>query len=187
MGGRQLADIGAGVQRRSMDVQLMCAWLVCSVWLERAAACTLHMLHALAGDALVHTACSHCCTDSTKCRPGPPAEPLPLLCPARFQEQFADCFARQYSLVHRLETNKLRNLAKFFAHLVATDALPWAVLSVLRLTEQDTTSASRIFIKYLFQVGRLAGAACVRCGAGGSEAVGQSAAKQHLQLCWCAR
>ncbi len=55
--------------------------------------------------------------------------------------------------MHRLETNKLRNLAKFFAHLLATDALPWAVLSVLRLTEQDTTSASRIFIKYLFQVG----------------------------------
>lgn len=28
----------------------------------------------------------------------------------------------------RLETNKLRNTAKLFAHLLSTDAIPWAVL-----------------------------------------------------------
>lgn len=52
-----------------------------------------------------------------------------------------------------LETNKLRNVASLFAHLLATDALPWSVLGCMRLTEEDTTSSSRIFIKYLFQVG----------------------------------
>ncbi|KAL6502980.1 hypothetical protein OROHE_024148 [Orobanche hederae] len=67
------------------------------------------------------------------------------------QENFEKCFVEQYSMIHRLETNKLRNVAKFFAHLLGTDALPWHVLSYIRLTEEDTTSSSRIFIKILFQ------------------------------------
>jgi pre-mRNA-splicing factor CWC22 len=70
---------------------------------------------------------------------------------AAYADSFADCFVAQYRLIHRLETNKLRNVAKLFAHLLATDGLPWAVLSVIRLTEDDTTSSSRIFIKTLFQ------------------------------------
>lgn len=68
-----------------------------------------------------------------------------------YADSFADCFVAQYEMIHRLETNKLRNVAKLFAHLLATDALSWAVLSVIRLTEDDTTSSSRIFIKILFQ------------------------------------
>ncbi|KAF5747636.1 pre-mRNA-splicing factor CWC22 [Tripterygium wilfordii] len=67
------------------------------------------------------------------------------------QENFEKCFVSQYSMIHRLETNKLRNVAKFFAHLLGTDALPWHVLAYIRLTEEDTTSSSRIFIKILFQ------------------------------------
>ncbi|CAD6251386.1 unnamed protein product [Miscanthus lutarioriparius] len=68
-----------------------------------------------------------------------------------YQENFETCFVQQYSMIHRLETNKLRNVAKFFAHLLGTDALPWHVLAYIRLTEEDTTSSSRIFIKILFQ------------------------------------
>ncbi|XP_065630502.1 uncharacterized protein LOC111995749 [Quercus suber] len=68
-----------------------------------------------------------------------------------YQENFDKCFVQQYSMIHRLETNKLRNVAKFFAHLLCTDALPWHVLAYIRLTEEDTTSSSRIFIKILFQ------------------------------------
>nr|XP_007148233.1 hypothetical protein PHAVU_006G191000g [Phaseolus vulgaris]ESW20227.1 hypothetical protein PHAVU_006G191000g [Phaseolus vulgaris] len=67
------------------------------------------------------------------------------------QENFEKCFVQQYSMIHRLETNKLRNVAKFFAHLLGTYALPWHVFSYIRLTEEDTTSSSRIFIKILFQ------------------------------------
>ncbi|KAJ0980917.1 hypothetical protein J5N97_009172 [Dioscorea zingiberensis] len=67
------------------------------------------------------------------------------------QENFEKCFVQQYSMIHRLETNKLRNVAKFFAHLLGTSALPWHVLAYIRLTEDDTTSSSRIFIKILFQ------------------------------------
>nr|GME09212.1 pre-mRNA-splicing factor CWC22 homolog [Ipomoea batatas]GME09218.1 pre-mRNA-splicing factor CWC22 homolog [Ipomoea batatas] len=68
-----------------------------------------------------------------------------------YQENFEKCFVQQYSKIHRLETNKLRNVALFFAHLLATDALHWHVLAYIRLTEEDTTSSARIFIKILFQ------------------------------------
>ncbi|KAJ1523981.1 hypothetical protein ONE63_010527 [Megalurothrips usitatus] len=64
-----------------------------------------------------------------------------------FQQIFIDSFAT----VHRLDINKLRNVAKFFSHLLYTDAISWDVLSTCRLTEEDSTSSSRIFIKILFQ------------------------------------
>ncbi|OMO83302.1 MIF4G-like, type 3 [Corchorus capsularis] len=68
-----------------------------------------------------------------------------------YQEKIDECFVQQYSMIHHLETNKLHNVAKFFAYLLATDALPWHVLANIRLTEEDATSSSRIFIKTLFQ------------------------------------
>ena len=69
-----------------------------------------------------------------------------------YQALFEECFTKQYMLIHRLETNKLRNVARMFAHLLSTDAVSWAILQVIRVTEDDTTSSSRIFIKILFQV-----------------------------------
>ena len=68
-----------------------------------------------------------------------------------YQENFEDCFKTQYSMIHRLETNKLRNVAKLFGHLLHTDAMPWNVLRYIHLNEGETTSSSRIFIKILFQ------------------------------------
>ncbi|XP_078484071.1 pre-mRNA-splicing factor CWC22 homolog isoform X2 [Ciona intestinalis] len=68
-----------------------------------------------------------------------------------FMEQFETLFKEQYDTIHRLETNKLRNVAKFFAHLLHSDSLPWSVLSHIVITEDTTTSSSRIFIKILFQ------------------------------------
>lgn len=57
----------------------------------------------------------------------------------------------QYATVHRLETNKLRNTARFFAQLFYSDSLPWTALSCVHLNEDETTSSSRIFVKILFQ------------------------------------
>ncbi|XP_010032140.3 pre-mRNA-splicing factor CWC22 homolog [Eucalyptus grandis] len=68
-----------------------------------------------------------------------------------YQENFEKCFLQQYSMIHCLETNNMRNVAKFFAHLLITDSLPWHIFAYVRLTEEDTTSSSRIFIKFLFQ------------------------------------
>ncbi|KAK2552307.1 Pre-mRNA-splicing factor CWC22-like protein [Acropora cervicornis] len=58
-----------------------------------------------------------------------------------YMEEYIRAFNEQYETIHRLETNKLRNVAKFFAHLLYTDAIPWTVLDCI----------NRVFIKILFQ------------------------------------
>jgi pre-mRNA-splicing factor CWC22 len=68
-----------------------------------------------------------------------------------YRAEFENAFVEQYSTSHRLDTTKLRNVAKFFAHLLFSDALPWTVLKHVRLTEEATTSSSRIFLKVLMQ------------------------------------
>merc|ERR550534_1117644 len=68
-----------------------------------------------------------------------------------YVEPFMKIFVDTYNTVHRLETGKLRNVSRFFSHLLHTDAFGWSVLSVIKLNEDDTTSSSRIFIKLLFQ------------------------------------
>ncbi|KAI8592676.1 armadillo-type protein, partial [Geranomyces variabilis] len=67
-----------------------------------------------------------------------------------WSDAFCQAFEETYKTIHRFETNRLRNIGKFFAHLLASDALSWEVFSLIRLTEVDTTSSSRIFIKILF-------------------------------------
>lgn len=64
---------------------------------------------------------------------------------------YEECFTTYYSTIHRYETNRLRNIARFFGHLLATDAIPWTVFDAVKMNEDDTTSSSRIFIKILFQ------------------------------------
>ncbi|KAG9019170.1 pre-mRNA-splicing factor cwc22 [Tulasnella sp. 427] len=66
-------------------------------------------------------------------------------------ENFEEAFANYYETIHRYETNRLRNIARFFGHLLASDAISWAVFSVVKMNEDDTTSSSRIFIKILMQ------------------------------------
>eukprot|EP01089_Gocevia_fonbrunei_P016615 TRINITY_DN5199_c0_g1_i1.p1 TRINITY_DN5199_c0_g1~~TRINITY_DN5199_c0_g1_i1.p1 ORF type:complete len:260 (-),score=40.40 TRINITY_DN5199_c0_g1_i1:42-737(-) len=68
-----------------------------------------------------------------------------------YQFQFEDCFEKQYQSIYHLKTNKLRNVAKFFAHLLHSDAMSWKVLECIILNDVDTSSSSRIFIKILFQ------------------------------------
>ena len=60
-------------------------------------------------------------------------------------------FRETFATVHRLESNKLRNSARFFAHLFYSDAVPWTSLQCIRLNEEETNASSRIFIKIMFQ------------------------------------
>jgi pre-mRNA-splicing factor CWC22 len=64
---------------------------------------------------------------------------------------FEESFTKYYDTIHRYETNRLRNIARFFGHLISSDAIGWHVMSVIHLNEEETTSSSRIFIKILFQ------------------------------------
>jgi pre-mRNA-splicing factor CWC22 len=66
-------------------------------------------------------------------------------------ESFQEAFGTYYETIHRYETNKLRNIARLFGHLVASDAISWAVLHVVHMNEEETTSSSRIFVKILMQ------------------------------------
>ncbi|KAG7276465.1 hypothetical protein CRUP_033903, partial [Coryphaenoides rupestris] len=68
-----------------------------------------------------------------------------------YMESFEGIFCEQYETIHRLETNKLRNVARLFAHLLYTDSVPWSVLECIKVSEETTTSSSRIFVKILFQ------------------------------------
>ncbi|OJD12195.1 pre-mRNA-splicing factor cwc22 [Emergomyces pasteurianus Ep9510] len=64
---------------------------------------------------------------------------------------FEEAFVKYYDTIHRYETNRLRNIAKFFGHMLSSDAIGWHALSIVHLNEEETTSSSRIFVKILFQ------------------------------------
>ncbi|KAI9886742.1 MAG: pre-mRNA-splicing factor cwc22 [Watsoniomyces obsoletus] len=80
---------------------------------------------------------------------------------------FEAAFSKYYDTIHRYETNRLRNIARFFGHMLTSHATGWHVLSIIHLNEEETTSSSRIFIKILFQ--DLA------------EGLGMKKLKEHLQ------
>ncbi|KAK7461045.1 pre-mRNA-splicing factor cwc22, variant 2 [Stygiomarasmius scandens] len=66
-------------------------------------------------------------------------------------ESFEQAFGNYYTTIHRYETNRLRNISRFFGHLLATDAISWVAFECIKVNEDDTTSSSRIFIKILMQ------------------------------------
>jgi len=67
----------------------------------------------------------------------------------RWSALYEQSFCRYYDTIHRYETNRLRNIARFFGALLATDSISWASFDVVYMNEDDTTSSSRIFIKIL--------------------------------------
>ena len=75
------------------------------------------------------------------------------LCEIRrdMRDEFEKAFAHYYDSIHRYDSNRLRAIAQFFAHLLGTEAIGWYVFQSVILTEEDTTSSSRIFIMILFQ------------------------------------
>lgn len=68
-----------------------------------------------------------------------------------WNDLFDRAFMDYYEKIHRYDSNKLRNIARLFGHMLGSDAIAWHCLSVIHLNEEETTSASRIFIKILFQ------------------------------------
>ncbi|XP_058978835.1 male determiner protein Mdmd(V)-like [Musca domestica] len=66
-------------------------------------------------------------------------------------EPFKEIFKDICQTTHCLDTNRLRNISKFFAHLLFTDAISWDVLDCIKLTEGDAITSRCIFIKIFFQ------------------------------------
>lgn len=67
----------------------------------------------------------------------------------QYTAAFEQTFRNYYDIIHRYETNRLRNIGRFFGHLLSSDSISWAVLDVIKMNEEDTTSSSRIFVKIL--------------------------------------
>jgi pre-mRNA-splicing factor CWC22 len=65
-------------------------------------------------------------------------------------DSFEEAFNNYYTTIHRYETNRLRNIARFFGHLFGTDSISWMVFECVK-NEDDTTSSSRIFVKIMMQ------------------------------------
>jgi len=70
---------------------------------------------------------------------------------SEYQQSCVDAFGDQYESCHRLETRQLRNIAKLFAFLLHTDAIPWTTLEAITVTEEATNPSKRIFLKVVFQ------------------------------------
>jgi len=66
-------------------------------------------------------------------------------------DSFEEAFNKYYTTIHRYETNRLRNIARFFGHLFATDSISWMIFDCVKVNEDDTTSSSRIFVKIMMQ------------------------------------
>lgn len=69
-----------------------------------------------------------------------------------WQEAFANQFVEKYNTIFQYEGAQLRNMGKLFGHLIAADILPpEQTLGHIVLTEGETSSAGRVFIKFIFQ------------------------------------
>ncbi|KAH7823125.1 putative pre-mRNA-splicing factor CWC22 [Monocercomonoides exilis] len=76
-----------------------------------------------------------------------------------YQEALDECFVVEYGnvetgqrgLIARADTKKIQKIGMFFGNLLALNALPWAVLEYVKLSEADTTPCRRIFLKYMLQ------------------------------------
>ncbi|KAI6038422.1 MIF4G-domain-containing protein [Pisolithus marmoratus] len=68
-----------------------------------------------------------------------------------WMECIEQAFDNYYHTIHRYETNRLRNIARFFGHMFASDAISWVNLGCIKMNEDDTTSSSRIFVKIMMQ------------------------------------
>lgn len=69
----------------------------------------------------------------------------------RYVERFEEAFAEHYSTIHQFSSRKIRNMANFYAFLLCSDAMPWNIFGVVVLSEDETTSSSRIFLKHVVQ------------------------------------
>lgn len=69
-----------------------------------------------------------------------------------WQEHFVTHFKKYYATIHQYDTNPLRNIGKFFGHLFAADKLDLSkAWDEIKMTEEDTNPAIRIFIKFVLQ------------------------------------
>lgn len=70
----------------------------------------------------------------------------------QWHDTFVHQFQEKYATIYQYEGLQLRNMGRFFGHLLAADTLdPLATLGCIVLTESESTSAGRVFVMFLFK------------------------------------
>lgn len=69
----------------------------------------------------------------------------------KWHDLFKGAFKDYYGKIHRYKTLQIRNIATLFGYLLASDGLSWEVFEAVYISEEHTTSSSRVFIKFLFE------------------------------------
>lgn len=63
-----------------------------------------------------------------------------------------------YLTAHIFLDSKLRNTANLYTHLLSNESISWTILSIISLTENETTDESRLFLQmFLCELFRLIG------------------------------
>jgi hypothetical protein len=78
---------------------------------------------------------------------------LELLCRAQpvFVEMIETTFVKNYSDCFKFTAHRITNLGSLYAYLFSKDIIDWRILCVIRLTEADTNSAQRVFLRILME------------------------------------
>lgn len=64
---------------------------------------------------------------------------------------FSKIFAENYENVTQFEPFQLRNVGKFWGHILASDYIGFEVFEQVHMNEEETTSSGRVYLKFLFQ------------------------------------
>ncbi|EAY17443.1 hypothetical protein TVAG_493850 [Trichomonas vaginalis G3] len=67
------------------------------------------------------------------------------------QNLIEENFRRIYNNCESYKESQIINLARLFAYLLAHDSISWGILSIIRLTAEDTNTEQRLMIRYLIE------------------------------------
>ncbi|QPG75980.1 hypothetical protein FOA43_003366 [Brettanomyces nanus] len=73
-----------------------------------------------------------------------------ILVGRKWEDAFNLVFEENWDACHRYETSLLRNIGTFWGHMLSSDKMGWEVLRIIKLTQEDTSSAQRILLKFVF-------------------------------------
>ena len=76
-----------------------------------------------------------------------------FLCRARKDNRkiTEELFKANYDQTYAYNVHRITNISSLYAYLLANDEISWAILQSLRLTEEETNSAQRVFIRILVE------------------------------------
>ncbi|ELP85312.1 cell cycle control protein cwf22, putative [Entamoeba invadens IP1] len=69
----------------------------------------------------------------------------------KFKDSFSIKFEEVYKNIHEKDMNQIRSLAMLFSHLFSSNAIEWNLFRFVIITEDETTSSSRVFLKIMLQ------------------------------------